>query len=271
MEEKLKLGNIYKNSDLYNIFKCGNSGGMRKSNSTNSLLIIADHTKSLYDDKWDNEVLYYTGMGQVGDQDINYMQNKTLNESNKNGITLFLFEVFIEREYIYRGRLKLIEKPFREEQLDKNGNLRYVWVFPLKLIDEERPIEIEMLKKIEEKRSQKIKKLSNEELKRGAQQGRKNPGKRKSLIINYNRNQYVIEYAKRIAAGKCQLCGNKAPFKNKKGEPYLEVHHINPLAQGGEDTLKNVVALCPNCHRKMHSLNLEKDKITLLKKAKRSV
>ncbi|MCD9544043.1 hypothetical protein GLP24_04155 [Photobacterium carnosum] len=46
---------------------------------------------------------------------------------------------------------------------------------------------------------------------------------------------------------------NFAPFtKKSNGEPYLEVHHIKPLSQGGEDSLENVKAICPNCHREMH-------------------
>ena len=36
--------------------------------------------------------------------------------------------------------------------------------------------------------------------------------------------------------------------KNPNGKPYLEVHHIIQLAKGGPDTIKNAVALCPNCH-----------------------
>ena len=31
------------------------------------------------------------------------------------------------------------------------------------------------------------------------------------------------------------------------------------LADGGSDTMDNVVALCPNCHRKVHVLNDEQD------------
>ncbi|MFM5358466.1 HNH endonuclease [Aeromonas veronii] len=38
----------------------------------------------------------------------------------------------------------------------------------------------------------------------------------------------------------------------KDGTPYLEVHHKEKLADGGEDTLENTIALCPNCHRKFH-------------------
>ena len=36
------------------------------------------------------------------------------------------------------------------------------------------------------------------------------------------------------------------------GKPYLEAHHIIWLAKGGADEIENVVALCPNCHKKMH-------------------
>lgn len=54
------------------------------------------------------------------------------------------------------------------------------------------------------------------------------------------------------AAGKCECCGEAAPFMRADGSPYLEVHHVVPLSQGGEDGTGNAVALCPNCHRKLH-------------------
>ena len=31
------------------------------------------------------------------------------------------------------------------------------------------------------------------------------------------------------------------------------------LSEGGEDSIENTVALCPNCHRKMHVVNLQED------------
>ncbi|HHQ4496099.1 TPA: HNH endonuclease, partial [Aeromonas hydrophila] len=56
-----------------------------------------------------------------------------------------------------------------------------------------------------------------------------------------------------IANGKCEHCKKDAPFiRIKDGTPYLEVHHKEKLADGGEDTLENTIALCPNCHRKFH-------------------
>lgn len=76
---------------------------------------------------------------------------------------------------------------------------------------------------------------------------------------SYTRDKYIVEYTKRRADGICQLCKNEAPFKDKDNNPYLEVHHIKWLSDGGEDSIENTVALCPNCHRKMHNLNLEED------------
>lgn len=64
----LKVGNIYSHSDIIEAFQCGNMGGMRRSKKTNTLMLISDHTKGLYDDMWHGDVLHYTGMGKVGDQ-----------------------------------------------------------------------------------------------------------------------------------------------------------------------------------------------------------
>lgn len=74
----LKIGETLKNSDIVEKFKCGNMGGMRRSKTTNTLVIVSDYTKGIYHDKWIGGVLHYTGMGKSGDQDINWAQNATL-------------------------------------------------------------------------------------------------------------------------------------------------------------------------------------------------
>lgn len=53
------------------------------------------------------------------------------------------------------------------------------------------------------------------------------------------------------ARGYCELCKLKS-FLMEDGTPYLEVHHLHQLANGGPDTIENAVALCPTCHRKLH-------------------
>lgn len=66
------------------------------------------------------------------------------------------------------------------------------------------------------------------------------------------RNPDIVELTLLLARGKCNKCKRDAPFHKPNGQPYLEVHHILPLSQGGLDEPNNVEALCPNCHREKH-------------------
>ena len=72
----------------------------------------------------------------------------------------------------------------------------------------------------------------------------------------YKRNRDVVAEVRLRANGKCESCGNDAPFISVsgglKGLPFLEVHHKKWLSENGEDSVKNAVALCPNCHRREH-------------------
>ena len=138
---QLKPGIHYSNEDICEAFLCAPQGGMRRSKRTNTLVLIADHTKSIYNDRWNNQswfhdgVLNYTGMGKKGNQVLDGNQNITLFESDNNGIEVHLFEIFSSRIYTYKGQVQLADKPFIEKQDDFDGWSRDVWVFPLKLID----------------------------------------------------------------------------------------------------------------------------------------
>ena len=46
------------NKKMQDIFKCAKQGGMRRSHQTNTLVVIADHTRPLYKDRWDNNVTF---------------------------------------------------------------------------------------------------------------------------------------------------------------------------------------------------------------------
>jgi 5-methylcytosine-specific restriction protein A len=79
------------------------------------------------------------------------------------------------------------------------------------------------------------------------------PGQRLAQVIVFDRNPDVIAEVLSRAKGKCELCGTSAPFLRRKDRtPYLEVHHKKQLTQGGDDTVENAVATCPNCHREAH-------------------
>lgn len=81
----------------------------------------------------------------------------------------------------------------------------------------------------------------------------KSPKRKEVLTTRFDRNPAVVAFLLIRAKGKCERCGNNAPFiKLKDNQPYLEVHHKVRLADGGEDTVENAIAVCPNCHRYLH-------------------
>jgi len=256
----LTIGNHYNNEDICNAFMCAPQGGMRRSHKTNTLVLVANHTKSLYEDEWKLDTMNYTGMGSKGDQSLEFAQNKTLSESNENGINVHFFEVFADKVYTYQGRVVLSDKPFQEQQDDEDGNPRDVWIFPLKRKDGSTPLIPRVsLDKTLERKVRKSSTLSLDELKSRASKSTAKPGSRISTTTTYQRDPNVVNYTLKRANGVCELCEQPAPFKKKNGDPYLEVHHVVQLANDGDDTIENAVALCPNCHRRMHSLGLKSD------------
>jgi hypothetical protein len=84
---------------------------------------------------------------------------------------------------------------------------------------------------------------------------------------HYYRSEFVKQYALKVAKGVCQLCRRPAPFLNMDNNPFLEVHHIDYLSKGGEDRIENVIAICPNCHRRVHVLEDNIDYIKLKHRA----
>lgn len=75
----------------------------------------------------------------------------------------------------------------------------------------------------------------------------------------YSRNPAIRSLVLERACGKCELCG-QAGFEMPDGKIYLETHHVIPLSKGGDDSTSNVIALCPNDHRKAHH-SIDKDSI----------
>ncbi|WP_314970450.1 HNH endonuclease signature motif containing protein [Bilophila wadsworthia] len=265
--EGLTPGDELDNDQLCAKFMCSPQGGMRYSKRTESLVLVSNHVKSLYDDRWIENVLHYTGMGTIGDQSLAFMQNKTLYLSNENGVVVYLFEVFQEKRYTYTGRVHLSAQPYQEIQEDVEGRERKVWIFPLKLLNAAPPVKAAILEQLAQHKAKQAKKLSVAELRKRVQSAPKIPGSQRTKTVAFQRNPYVCELAQRRANGVCQLCQQPAPFSRKDHSPYLEVHHVIWLSAGGEDSLSNTVALCPNCHRKMHVLARKEDVEQLQQKA----
>lgn len=86
----------------------------------------------------------------------------------------------------------------------------------------------------------------------GSPRGIKTPQRTSCSTTVFLRDPLVKAWVLQNARGKCEGCDSGAPFELDDGSPFLEVHHVRPLADGGSDQISNVVALCPNCHRRCH-------------------
>ncbi|MCE5255110.1 MAG: HNH endonuclease [Actinomycetia bacterium] len=128
----LRKSQVIAAAELQRLFKCSGQGGMRRSHRTNTLVLISRTSGATYFDRWEGDVFHYTGMGLVGDQNLDRTQNRTLAESDTNGVAVFLFENPRPNEYVFAGRVMLANGPYPEMQRDKDGNERRVWVFPLR-------------------------------------------------------------------------------------------------------------------------------------------
>lgn len=72
----------------------------------------------------------------------------------------------------------------------------------------------------------------------------------------FKRNQKIVNELKKLYDNKCQICD--FTFKKDNGENYSETHHLAELGENGIDNIKNLIVVCPNCHKKLHYAKKEK-------------
>ena len=85
----------------------------------------------------------------------------------------------------------------------------------------------------------------------------------------------AIEYYSRSGIIACDCCGFE--FKSFYGEKYgvscIEIHHLKPIFQYAgmnivqtiDEALRNVLPVCPNCHRVIHRNGITAEQIPLFK------
>lgn len=67
----------------------------------------------------------------------------------------------------------------------------------------------------------------------------------------YRRDPKVRDAVLLLSGGHCERCGQQG-FVTITGDRYLETHHVVGVAERGPDSIDNVIAVCPNCHRQAH-------------------
>lgn len=126
----LSIGDKINNQTICDLFGVANTGGIRVNRNRNLIVLISNNTDPAYKNEWRDDLLHFVG-GGPGNQTLT-RQNRTLANSTKNKAVLHLFEVFQEKQYVYAGLVQLTAEPYETEQVEKSGERRTVWVFPLK-------------------------------------------------------------------------------------------------------------------------------------------
>jgi 5-methylcytosine-specific restriction protein A len=198
-----------------------------------------------YDDEFlDDGRFLYTGEGREGDMTMD-SGNAAIRDHNRNDDELHVFEIKEGAwQVTYVGEYEYSDHHWTRLP-DRNGNLRDAIRFELVPAG---GLEVEI-------GSRDIDQLSTDELYKRAEECIENKSTVRSSSSSqntYTRSEVVKKYALRAADGVCQGCNKEAPFVGKNGEPFLEVHHLHRRSDGGADHPDNVVALCPNCHRRVH-------------------
>lgn len=186
-------------------------------------------------------VFEYFGAGQLGPMEF-VRGNTAIRDHWKNGKDLLLFKsvaegIKFEGTMIYTGH-------HFEEAPDRENNVRRAIVFEL------RPLEAI----VEAVAAENVLPPTNLfALRRKAFEASNESPARISHMANFvTRSRIVRDYVLARSNGICEGCNNSAPFKRPGGTPYLEPHHIRRLSDGGPDEPRHVIALCPNCHRRVH-------------------
>lgn len=163
-------------------------------------------------------------------------------------------EILEEIESQLMKQPDFFEEELKEEYVEDIVSLLCAWFdVPSKLANMEKGIEeTKYLQKFEQK-VKRVKALSRCEQNEKLRIGEKHPKQITVTRKDYTRSAVVVAKVLERANGMCERCGAPAPFmRASDGTPYLEVHHKVRLADGGEDTIENTIAVCPNCHRELH-------------------
>lgn len=275
-EQELNIGQVVSNDRIHDIFGGQTQGGIRLSNEADAMVLISGFGPDAeYDDRWEGDTIYYHGPtpneNAKTDADREYGRfglqlKEQYGPHPGKQRKIFLFSKVpvgigkrdgkggrngaLGRKSMFRFEGEVAPSPYEGPWKTADG-----WIFPL-IAAGDLAFEKEELWVLSGADG-----ISDDEMWRRAreaeesEEGAGESGKKVVSRSGHRRSGLISGRIKREAAGVCDLCGHEAPFDDRNGKPYLESHHIKWLSRGGKDRLDNVVALCPNCHRKMHILD----------------
>jgi 5-methylcytosine-specific restriction protein A len=246
------VGAHYVRKELHDQFKGNRQKGISSPAGEDFVFIFTGPSGEKYgydDELLDDGTLIYFGEGRVGDMEFTENNGNTkVRDQKGRGLDLYVFEETSEDGIMsYVGEYEYEDHDWTDAP-DERENKRRAIRFRLVPIDRG-GVSVG---------GEDIEEASEEDLFVAAQQnvGSTSSGGSTSSTSGggqtYTRSEATKQFALKSAEGVCQGCGEDAPFKSKNGDPYLEVHHLHRLSDGGPDKPENVIALCPNCHKRRH-------------------
>lgn len=237
-----------------------------------AIFIKATLENGKYPNKWINpETLLYYFYSRKGVFSESYAYNAAIIDSKNTGIPIY---VFINRDSaLHLNGIFEFESVHADPEggskwfiLKKKNSLNINRTITAQEYHEETVKEVNKARETDKALRRERLKLAN-----------KVPESVQVVTTAYKRNPDVIVEVLLRSRWCCESCGKPAPFiRSSDLTPYLEVHHKIPLAEGGEDTVENAIAVCPNCHRAEHfaadvktvtaGVLIEQDKVLIAKR-----
>ncbi len=263
-----RQGQLYKRSSIHDQFGGGRQSGIAPSRRVPAIFVFTGESGEQhgYLDAWDalNQVFSYTGEGQLGDMKMD-AGNAAIQRHVEDGRSLHLFKTAsnaeVKRELPdaqgtgycrYVGEMQCASVSEGSGR-DRAGNQRRIFQFQLVRVetlgDDRSELEAVTASPQNLFGDADLKKLRDQALQAAAPSKKKAEDARRTL---FERARHVVAYALARAGDTCEACGYPAPFLRANGSPYLEVHHIDRLSDGGLDAPHRVAAICPTCHRRIH-------------------
>lgn len=241
-----EIGQWYRRGGLHDTYKGNRQKGISSPKDHPIIFVFTGKPGERfgYEDEFlDDDRLRYTGVGMEGDQKMAGM-NAKLKNHKESGDAVHVFEEVQENPasiVSYVGEYE-VDRIQEVELEDRNGEFRDAFHFIL------RPVGGTTVEEIDDSSLESL----FESAKASASGTTGGSSTRATTVTQRTRSEPVKRFALRHADGVCQGCGEDAPFKKPNGGPFLEVHHLYRLSDKGLDDPENVIALCPNCHRRRH-------------------
>ncbi|WP_087714119.1 HNH endonuclease [Natronolimnobius baerhuensis] len=249
---EFEVGKTYSRWFIHDVLKGGRYKGIATPSEHPLIFIFTGDAGSTYgyqDEFLEDDTFLYTGEGTEGEMTMDG-GNEAIRSHNANGDDLHLFEnTDLPWISTYLGEYEYVGHR-RTELPDENGDLRDAFRFELAPIG---GTDVELETTPTALSDQELFEKATQSSPAGTQPGEpEETPTNSSTSRSYPRSDIVRKFALRVADGVCQGCEEAAPFRNPSGDPFLEVHHLTRRSDGGPDDPENVIALCPNCHRRVH-------------------